>query len=111
LTLKGILSFTGYTDPAITHCRSRNEITIPSYNPVDEYARLVDFFLCRPEFIFIAGFGALQSLGKNWSARYEATAESHQGGWDMTENVSGNTGKIDEYGIYGIRLGMTYQFD
>ena len=63
------------------------------------------------ELIIIAGVGALQNLSKNWSARYEFTAESHQGGWDLTENVSGNTGKIDEYGIYGIRLGMTYLFE
>ena len=63
------------------------------------------------EFIIIAGFGGLQTLGKNWSARYEVTAESHNGGWDMTESVTGNTGKIDEYGVYGIRIGMTYRFD
>ena len=63
------------------------------------------------EFILIASVGWLQSLRKNWSARYEITAESHNGGWDVRDEISGNEGKIDEYGVYGLRLGMTYHFD
>ena len=63
------------------------------------------------EIILIAGVGWLQRLNKKWSARYELSAESHNGGWDLEDKTSGNTGKIDEYGVYGLRFGLTYHID
>jgi len=62
------------------------------------------------EFILLASAGWMQQLGKHWSARYTLSAESHIGGWDVRDRVSGATGEIDDYAVYGLRIGMTYRF-
>lgn len=62
------------------------------------------------EFVLLGGVGLMQRLGDNWSARYEFTYEYHEGGWDVRDRVSGNTGEIDDYDIYGLRIGMSRRF-
>lgn len=62
------------------------------------------------EFVLLGGVGLLQRLGDTWSARYEFTYEYHEGGWDVRDRVSGNTGEIDDYDIYGLRVGMSRRF-
>ncbi len=62
------------------------------------------------ELILLAGTGFIQAIGERWSARYELTYEYHAGGWDLRDRVSGNTGEIDDYDIYGLRLGLIRRF-
>lgn len=61
------------------------------------------------ETILIGNVGWIQRLGDTWSARYEITAEYHSADWEMTDKISGNTGDIDDYSVYGFRLGLTYR--
>ena len=61
------------------------------------------------ELILIGHVGWIQRLGDTWSARYEITAEYHKGDWEMTDKISGNTGDIEDYMVYGLRLGLTYR--
>ena len=61
------------------------------------------------ELIMIGNAGWIQQLGGTWSARYEITAEYHSADWEMTDKISGNTGDIDDYTVYGFRLGLTYR--
>ncbi len=62
------------------------------------------------EFILIGNVGFIQRVGKHWSARYTLSAEHHGGGWDVRDRVSRTTGEIDDYAVYGVRVGMTYRF-
>lgn len=62
------------------------------------------------ELILIASAGWMQQLGRHWSARYTFSAESHIGGWDLRDRVSGRTGEIDDYAVYGVRIGMNYRY-
>ena len=61
------------------------------------------------ELILIGNIGWIQRLGDTWSARYEITAEYHSADWEITDKISGNTGDIDDYSVYGFRLGLTYR--
>ena len=61
------------------------------------------------ELILVGNVGWIQRLGDTWSARYEITAEYHSADWEMTDKISGNTGDIDDYSVYGFRLGLTYR--
>ena len=63
------------------------------------------------ELIVLGSLGAIQRLGENWSIRYTATAELHDADWKVRDRMSGNTGSISDYNIYGIRVGMTYRFE
>ncbi len=62
------------------------------------------------EWILVAGAGFLQRLGPGWSARYELTFEYHIADWDLRDRVNGITGEIDDYDIYGLRIGVSRQF-
>ena len=62
------------------------------------------------EYVLIGGAGAMQQLGEQWSARYEATLEQHFADWDVKDNVTGRTGSYDDYTVFGLRLGLTYRF-
>ncbi len=62
------------------------------------------------ELILIGNIGWINRLGDHWSARYEITAEYHATDWEMRDRVSGNTGSIDDYSVYGFRVGMSYRF-
>lgn len=61
------------------------------------------------ELVLLAGLGWMQRLGRNWSARYEIGAEYHRGDWKMTDRVSGNSDRISDYMVYGLRIGLAYQ--
>ncbi len=62
------------------------------------------------EYVLLGGVGALQKLGEHWSARYEATLEQHFADWKIKDKVSGKTGSYGDYTVYGLRLGLNYQF-
>jgi len=62
------------------------------------------------ELILLGGVGLLQQIGENWTGRYQLTAEHHSGDWDIRDRISGATGKIDDYAIYGLRIGLSYRF-
>lgn len=62
------------------------------------------------ELVLLGSVGALQKLGEHWSARYEATLEQHFADWKIEDRVSGRTDSYDDYTVYGLRLGLNYQF-
>jgi len=62
------------------------------------------------EFVLLGSAGWMQQIGKNLSARYTLAAEHHSGDWDVRDVVSGATGKIGDYALYGLRVGLTYRF-
>ena len=62
------------------------------------------------ELVIISSIGLQQKINKNWSARYAFSVDHHFADWKVKDNISGNTGSIDDYGIYGLRLGLGYQF-
>ncbi len=62
------------------------------------------------EVILTGSAGWMQQLGEHWSARYALSAEHHSGDWELRDRTSGKTGKIDDYALYGLRLGMNYRF-
>lgn len=62
------------------------------------------------EYVLIGSVGAIQRLGENWSARYEATLEQHFADWDIKDTVTGRTDSYDDYTVYGLRIGISYRF-
>jgi len=62
------------------------------------------------EVILTGSAGWMQQLGEHWSARYAFSAEHHSGDWELRDRTSGSTGKIDDYELYGLRLGLNYRF-
>ena len=62
------------------------------------------------EILLTGSVGLQQRIDENWSARYTFSLDQHFADWTVTDSVSGNTAKIDDYAIYGIRLGMNYRF-
>jgi len=62
------------------------------------------------EVVLLGGAGLIHDFSEAWSARYEITAEHHSADWKVMDRVSGNTATIDDYAIYGVRVGMTYRF-
>lgn len=62
------------------------------------------------EFVLLGSAGWMQQIGENWSARYAFTAELHSSDWDVRDKNSASTGSIDDYELYGLRIGMTYRF-
>jgi len=63
------------------------------------------------EFVLLGGGGLIHDFAASWSARYELTLQHHFADWKVRDRVTGNTGVIDDYSIYGVRVGMTYRFD
>lgn len=62
------------------------------------------------ELVIVGSIGMQHRLSENWSGRYAFSIDHHFADWKLKDRVSGNTGSIDDYGIYGIRLGATYHF-
>ena len=60
--------------------------------------------------LITASVGVQQRLNESWSARYSLDLEHHFANWQLTDRVSSNTGTIDDYSLYGIRLGINYAF-
>jgi hypothetical protein len=62
------------------------------------------------EFLITSSVGILQRINQNWSASYRFSLDQHIADWTVTDSVSGNTAKIDDYAIYGLRIGLNYAF-
>ena len=62
------------------------------------------------ELVIVSSIGLQQKINENWSARYAFSLDHHFADWKVKDNISGNTGSIGDYGIYGLRLGLGYQF-
>ena len=62
------------------------------------------------ELVLVGNVGWINRIGDRWSARYEITMEYHAADWEMRDRISGNTGSVDDYNVYGLRIGMTYRF-
>lgn len=61
------------------------------------------------ETVLVGSLGWIQQLGHRWALRYELTAEYHLADWQMTDRISGNTGDVGDYQVFGFRLGLTYR--
>ena len=62
------------------------------------------------ELVIVSSIGMLHKINENWSGRYAFSLDQHFADWEIKDDVSGNTGSISDYGIYGIRLGVSYHF-
>lgn len=62
------------------------------------------------ETLITGSVGIQQRINENWSARYAFSLDQHFADWTVTDLVSGNTAKVGDYTIYGLRLGMNYAF-
>jgi len=62
------------------------------------------------ETLITSSVGMQQRINDHWSARYAFSLDQHLADWTVTDSVSGNTAKIGNYAIYGIRIGMNYAF-
>jgi len=62
------------------------------------------------ELVIIGSVGLQQRINANWSARYAFSIDHHFADWKLRDRNSGNTGTIDDFALYGLRLGLTYRF-
>jgi len=62
------------------------------------------------EILITSSVGMQQRINNNWSARYAFSLDQHFADWTVTDSVSGNTAKVGDYAIYGLRVGMNYAF-
>ena len=63
------------------------------------------------EFVLLANAGWMQQIGKQWSARYAFTYEYHFADWEFRDKISGAKDTIDDYDLYGLRIGLNYRFE
>ncbi len=62
------------------------------------------------ELVIAGSVGMQHRLSENWSGRYAFSIDHHFADWKLRDRNTGNTGSIDDFGIYGIRLGASYHF-
>ena len=63
------------------------------------------------EFLLIANAGWMQRINEQWSARYELSYEYHFADWQFRDRISGAKDTIDDYDLYGLRIGLNYRFN
>lgn len=54
--------------------------------------------------------GIKQHLSDNWNINYGLRINYHFADWTVTDTVSNTTAKIDNYGLYGILVGVERKF-
>ena len=54
--------------------------------------------------------GIKQHLSDNWNMNYAIRANHHFADWTVTDTVSNTTAKIDDYGLYGVLIGVEKRF-
>lgn len=63
------------------------------------------------ELVLVASAGWIQQINRQWSARYAFTYEYHFADWEFRDKISGAEDTIDDYDLYGLRIGLDYRFD
>ena len=63
------------------------------------------------EFLLLLDAGWMQQIGKQWSARFAFSYEHHFAEWEFGDTVSGAKDTIDDYHLYGLRIGLNYRFE
>lgn len=63
------------------------------------------------EFVLVANAGWIQQINRQWSARYAFTYEYHIAEWEFRDRISGAEDTIDDYDLYGLRIGLDYRFE